>query len=302
MNRTLSIATAIMLSLQTLMAQQAPVMLDAKKVKLKEIAKLPKGIKEASGLEMTSDRLLWTHNDDRIPALYCLDTLGNLVKTVHLNHPNKGWEDLTLDRNGTMYIGAFGNNKNDRHDLKIYKLNRPDTIRSPRPQVAEATQYSYADQKFPTMPPSKNFDVDAMVSIGESLYLFTKNRSIPYTGYTKVYVIPQATGTYSVSPVDSIFLAKDNAMDNWVTSADISPDGKTLALLFHDHILFIRHFAGKKFSAGKRYQLNLNNYSHKAGLCFASNDRLYIVDELEMDILGGKLYALDLRPLMNDLK
>ena len=40
------------------------------KVKLKEVATLPKSVKEASGLEYSQGKLLWTHNDDGIPALY----------------------------------------------------------------------------------------------------------------------------------------------------------------------------------------------------------------------------------------
>lgn len=99
---------------------------DPKLITFREIASLPPQAKEASGLEITNSKSLWTHNDGGVPALFEFDTLGNLVKTLHLNHINAGWEDMTQDDAGNFYIGAFGNNKNNRKNLKIYKIANPD--------------------------------------------------------------------------------------------------------------------------------------------------------------------------------
>ena len=49
--------------------------LDSKKVQLKEIGSLPKALREASGLALTKGHL-WSHNDDGVPVLFCIDTLG----------------------------------------------------------------------------------------------------------------------------------------------------------------------------------------------------------------------------------
>ena len=83
-------------------------------------------------------------------------------------------------------------------------------------------------------------------------------------------------------------------MDFWVTGADISPDRSTLALLGHASVWLITGFKGDKFSTGEITKLELANYSHKAGISFLSNSELYIVDEREFGILGGKIYYLDL--------
>ena len=153
---------------------------------LKEIGTLPKHINEASGLEITSSGHLWTHNDGGTPMLFCIDTTGQLHRSLQLNHPNSGWEDLTLDDHGNMYVGAFGNNKNDKRELKIYKLPNPDSI-DERVFTAEIIKYHYADQReYPAAPARKNFDADAMAAFGNSLYIFTKNRTSPFTGYSKV--------------------------------------------------------------------------------------------------------------------
>lgn len=291
------ILTPVLTSAQTKDARN-PIIIDSKNIRLKEIGPLPKVIKEASGLEMTNGNHLWTHNDGGVPVLYCLDTTGHLIKTLHLNHPNAGWEDLTRDDDGNFYIGAFGNNKNDKKQLKVYKIPDPEGIQTDV-YTGESIKYHYKDQKaFPPPNSQKNFDMDAFTNLGDSLYLFTKNKTTPFTGYTKVYALPRQSGEYDIAPVDSIYLGKGPMIEFWVTDADISPDRKTLALLSHDCIWIIKDFKGHKFSSGNIYQVNLNHFSHKAGLCFAANDKVYIVDELELDILGGKLYVLDLKGII----
>jgi hypothetical protein len=278
------------------------IVLDGRKVQLKELGKLPKILREASGLEITGGKNFWSHNDDGIPALYCMDSTGHLIKALQLNHKNRGWEDLTIDDQGNLYVGGFGNNQNDKRDLRIYKLPDPETIKQ-QPYTCEIIDYTYEDQTgFPPPATKKNFDVDAMTALGSHLYLFTKNRSNPFTGYSKVYQLTQEPGKQVAKVVDSLYLGKGRMLNLWITSADISPDKKTLALLFHDHIWLIRGFTDGHFSGGRIYELPLNNYSHKAGIAFKTNDLLYIVDELEFDMLGGKMYSLDIKPILKDLK
>ncbi len=268
---------------------------------LKEIGSLPKHINEASGLEMTEGGNLWTHNDGGLPMLFCIDSTGTVRRSLQLNHANSGWEDLTCDKDGNFYVGAFGNNKNDKRELKILKLPDPDSV-TEKVITAGIIKYHYADQRsYPASAAAMNFDVDAFAAIGDSLYLFTKNRTKPFTGYTKIYRLPQTPGTYAINPVDSIYLGNGPMLDHWVTAADISPDAKTLVLLSHQCLWIIRDFNGRKFSKGKIVRVNLNHLSHKAGICFYGMDRLYIVDELELGFLGGKLYSLDLKQLYRHL-
>jgi hypothetical protein len=89
-------------------------------------------------------------------------------------------------------------------------------------------------------------------------------------------------------------------IESWVTSADLSPDGQWLILLSHDNIWLVTDFEDQRFSRGKIYQLDLNHFSHKTGVCFDSNTRVLIVDELELGFLGGKLYSLDLNAILSD--
>ena len=269
---------------------------------LREIASLPAHIREASGLENTNGQHLWTHNDGGVPALYCLDTLGNLVRTIQLNHKNSGWEDLAFDDNRNLYVGGFGNNKNDKRVLKIYKIPDPENI-SETVVTGKIIEFVYEDQKeFPPSPSERNFDADAFIALGDSLLIFTKNRTSPFDGYCKVYRLPQEPGSYQAVLADSLFLGKGSMLNNWVTAASLSLDGKILALLSHQCIWIIKDFTGNKFSRGKIFRINLEHFSHKAGICFTGKNTLFLVDELEFNMIGGKLYRIDLREILPKLQ
>jgi hypothetical protein len=83
-------------------------------------------------------------------------------------------------------------------------------------------------------------------------------------------------------------------LDTWVTGADISPDKKILALLSHDKVWLFSCFEGDRFFSGKKKTIELGNFSQKEGICFVTNTKLYITDELTKNILGGNLYELTL--------
>lgn len=272
-------------------------------IKLQKISTLPSTINEASGLEISENKILWMHNDGWFPILYGLDTLGKIVKVIQLNHRNNGWEDLSQDEKGNFYVGNFGNNANIRKDLKIYKIPNPETIKEPVIN-GEIISYRYSDQKsFPPSNAEKNFDMDAMISWGDSLFLFSKNRTKPFTGYTKIYSLSTNPGQQIAVLKDSIFLGKEKDMMNyWVTGADISPNKKVIALLSHNCIWFITNFNTSKISLGKIYRVALDHFSHKAGICFISDTKIFIVDELELGVIGGNLYSVDLTNVLPKLK
>jgi len=194
--------------------------------KISKIGNLPPIANESSGIARTGKGTFWTHNDSGgKPELYEIDSTGKLLSTkVIPNSENTDWEDLTEDENGNIYIGDFGNNGNTRHSLTVYKV-------PPAGAETEKITFQYADQK--QFPPSKdqlNFDCEAFFYHRDKLYLFSKNRS-PKNKYVKLYELPAQKGNYSITPIDSIEIKTQ------VTSADISPDGKTFALLTYGKVL-----------------------------------------------------------------
>lgn len=253
---------------------------------LKEIGTLPNVVPEASGLEIDSQKKLWTHNDGGIPALYCINTSGKLIRAIQLNANNAGWEDLTKDKQGNFYVGGFGDNYNQKKDFKIYKIPDPAGITGEMVNP-EIIQYHYADK---ITGNGKNYDVDAMTIIRDSIFLFTKKPD--KKGYIRVYKLPLAPGEYAAALTDSIRVGGTD-MEYWITGAETSPDEKSILLLSHDKIFILYNFGNFKFSSGKQKIVSLEHFSHKAGICFYEPGKVFMVDELEF-ILGGKLYSMDL--------
>jgi len=264
----------------------------AQQVSLTEVCKLDLVIKESSGVVVAGGKI-WTHNDSGDPVLYGIDKTGKISDAIYVGVKNKDWEDLAKDDAGNIYIGAFGNNANKRHDLQVLKISDPskeeDKVATP-----ELIEFSFPDQHlFPPAENEQNFDVEAMIWFNNSLYLFSKNRTIPFTGYSKVYKVPATKGKYVAELIDSVYTGPEPMLLNWVTSADISPDKTKLVLLSHDKLWLFTCFEGDKFFSGKKYTLTFGTMSQKEGVCFYSNNELYITDEYLYKI-GGKLYSLNL--------
>lgn len=270
----------------------------AQKVNLTELCKLDKALQESSGIVAAGGKI-WSHNDSHgQPVLYGFDQTGKVSDIIYVSAKNTDWEDLAKDDAGNIYIGDFGNDKNKRHDLKILKISSPAILKEniARPEVIE---FSYSDQKlFPPDTSEQNFDMEAMIWFNHHLYLFSKNRTNPFTGFTKVYKLPDRAGSYTAELVDSAYMGPAPMLSNWVTSADISPDKEKLALLGHDKLWLFTCFEGDKFFSGKKYTFTFSSSAtQKEAVCFFSDNKLYITDELVMRLMGGKLYSLDLSGL-----
>jgi hypothetical protein len=259
------------------------------------LAHLPDVLRESSDIMVTKNGTLWTIVDSKLPFLYNISETGEVKRVVNLNHKNLDWEDVAQDDDGNVYVGNFGNNGNKRKDLRIIKLPCPDSLKSDTIYNGGMIHFTYPDQKaYPPARAQMNFDMEAMITFNNSIYLFSKNRTSPFTGYTKVYKLPTKPGKYVAELIDSVNLGPGKMLDTWVTSADISPDKKIVALLTHDKVWLFYCFKGDKFFSGKMKTIPLNNFSQKEGICFINNTEFYITDELYKDILGGNLYKLTL--------
>ncbi len=184
--------------------------------------KLPEALTEVSGLYRAAPDSLWWHNDGgHEAALYLTDSRGELLWKKALPQVlNRDWEDITADNEGNLYIGDFGNNFNNRQDLRIY-------IYHPRSGSLDSILFDYPDQQaFPPESPQQNFDMEGFFWWQDSLHLFSKNRLNKGNYYTKHYTLAAAPGTYTAQLRDSLYLK-----NRVVTAAAISADGKTMALL-----------------------------------------------------------------------
>lgn len=206
--------------------------------KISKIGKLPAVVNESSGLARSKNAgSFLTHNDSGgKPELYEFDINGKLLSTETVpDAKNRDWEDLAQDENGTIYIGDFGNNSNQRNDLAIYKY-KPGS-------PTEKISFSYQNQSIkPSSSKSPAFNCEAFFYHKNQLYLFSKEYD--KNGSVKLYSLPVQSGNYSLSPMDSIRISSP------VTAADISPDGKTFVLLTYGKILLFE-VSGDKIDFSK---------------------------------------------------
>jgi len=241
-----------------------------------KIGQLPPQLRETSGLALGREaRTFWTHNDGDNPAeLYEVTDEGKVKMVLKLpQFKNIDWEDLAQDTKGNLYIADLGNNANLRKDLVIHKINPKELSKY------EAIRVAYVDQKaFPPPPAERNFDCEATVWYQNKLYLFSKNRSMS-NRLVKMYTVPDSAGTYTASPIDSVY---SKAM---VTSADVSPDGKTLALLTYGKILFFDVSKGMNFQK-PLYCLKFAQGQTEA-IVFINNDDFIVTNEEKGEMFLG---------------
>jgi hypothetical protein len=261
---------------------------------LVELASLPSILKGSSGLELSKNGNLWTINDHGKPVLYQIDKdSSEVIKTVYLNNKIKDWEDLTTDQEGNFFVGDFGNNKNSRKDLKIYKIPNPDSINS-KIITAQIIRFSLSDQtSYPPLDGEFDFDLEAMIHFDSSIYLFSKSRGQPFKGKIKMYKLSDKPGEHIAILKDVFYTGGSSYYDNWITGATLIKEKNTLILLSHDKLFFFTCFEKDNFFKGVYKSFNLNHFSQKEAIAYDSlTKNIYITDERTQGFIGGKLYQL----------
>lgn len=244
--------------------------------KVEKLPEMHDELNEASGLELTSGQNLWTHGDGGTGTeLFKMTKDGKLIRKIKLdNLHNNDWEDLARDRKGHLYIGDFGNNKSDRKDLKIYKLSETDPMAK-----AQVIQFTFSDQKqFPTPEGQPGFDTEAFFWKDGQLYLFNKNTDCKQ--YVRVYRLPDQPGNYQAMLIDSIRL------NSQISSADLSPDGKTLALLGLEELYLLQMTRKNSFSNGNVKCIKMQGYGKTEGITFMNTSDMILCNE------NGVLYKV----------
>ncbi len=260
----------------------------------KIIADLPKDLTEVSGTETIVDSdFIWMLNDSgNKPRLFGVSKKGNIKKELKIKAKNNDWEDLTSDKLGNLYIGDFGNNLNKRKNLAILKVKHSDLEKNKDIEIERISFYYPNQDKFPPKKDKMYFDCEAFFHFNDSLYLFTKSRVKDNHGKTNVYKIPATKGNHEAKFVSSFNTCND--LTCWTTSADISDDGKQVALLTQKAVWIFSNFNADDFFNGKVETYNFSSETQKEGVCFKNNNTLYITDEMAHGG-DGNLYELTLK-------
>ncbi|MFP3426334.1 hypothetical protein [Pseudoalteromonas sp. SIMBA_162] len=260
----------------------------------KEISFDPK-LKEISGIEFDKRDRLWAINDGGDdPKLYRLNKDGSIAQEILVsNAKNIDWEDMTQNKFGHFFLGDFGNNKNDRRWLTIYKIENPIDIKTDTTN-AEIIKFTYPEMDGNQIKPSnRNFDLEAFVALGRHLYLFTKNRTEPFDGITNLYKVGDHAANFKAQLIGSFKTCTTMEKLCWITSAALSPDLKKLVLLDSTSIWLFENFKGDQFFSGDVSKIDLGIVTQKEAITFYDDNTIVFTDE-EFKGIGGNAYFIKL--------
>lgn len=265
---------------------------------------LPDGHEDTSGIIYWNGRF-WLINDSGPRNMYGLE-LDNVqdIKRVRLGRvPKRDWEEITQDETH-IYIGDFGNNYGSSTSLRILRFTK-ESILAGDPQM-EVINFTYSDQHNLASPGSNqtDFDCEAFLVRGDSIFLFTKQWA---SEQTSMYLLPNEPGdhvtqlqqTYDVQGLITGLVYREDL--DLLVFTGYSPDMAPFLYLFYD-------FEGVDFFSGNRRKVGLDLPENFLGRghqieAITSRDGLtyYITNErfsVSMLTFPQQIHRLDLSGLL----
>lgn len=276
-------------------------------VTTRAIATFDKRLRGTSGLVYWNG-YFWSHNDAARPALYQIDTFGHILQRIGMPEVGRGnCEDLAQD-DQYFYLGDFGNNMHgSRQNLRIYRIAKADLLKDTNKVSVDSINFTYRNQRDYSDKPADqtNFDCEAMICVGDSLYLFSKQWITPGT---RVYAMSKKPGSYTLQPQNFC------QFDGLITGATTIP-GKKLVVLcgyttnlltyLNPFVVVLQDYPGNRFFEGqvKRLELGLPYHQVEAitlrddGRCFITNE---YIREYRFFRVPPKMYEINLKPYLKD--
>jgi hypothetical protein len=234
-------------------------------------------INEASGIVASRNQpdLFWTHNDGNDGVLYAIRRDGSLVSAIRVDEKFKDWEDIAADDEGHLYLADTGNNSKDRKRVMIYRIAEPDVKSTENAAVQEAWKLG-----FPVEP----FDCESLFIWQGHGYVISKHAEGKRNA---IYRFP-------LTPTEkTVVLQKvvELPVDEPVTAADISRDGRRLAVLTRRR-LSVFCIEGKIESAatGKCEHFSIPPVPAE-GCCFADDGIVVVAETGEIYLARQKANA-----------
>jgi hypothetical protein len=133
-----------------------------------------------------------------------------------------------------------------------------------------------------------------MIALGDSLYIFTKNRTRPNDGYIFCYALPQSPGDAIAARKCGTYRLGQRSFLNSITGATISPDNKTLLLLSMTRLHRFSNFEGSNFFAAQKIRHYRLPFSQKEAIDFI-DDKNFLLSDEKSRLGKAKLYHSRLR-------
>lgn len=166
----------------------------------------------------------WTLNDSgNPPALFAITREGELIRAYTVAAKNVDWEDLAIDDAGHLFIADTGNNNRDRKEVQVYRVDEPDPRAPLQGQLAPLRVTKSWRLQYPD---NKPFDCESLFVMKDSGYVIPKRRD---GSIAQILRFGLASGSNRATPLEHV--CDLPGVRAPVTAADISADGKRLAVL-----------------------------------------------------------------------
>ena len=132
--------------------------------------------------------------------------------------------------------------------------------------------------------------MEAFVFYKGRLYLFTKNRTKPFDGFTNLYRMEDYASNQKAKKVSRFKTCQAGKYQCWITSAALTPDRKKLALLGSNKIWLFKNWKEDDFFSGELKEIDLGLITQKEAITFLNDSLLVIADENYKGI-GGNIYT-----------
>ena len=248
---------------------------------------LSKKLDETSGLEIINKQLVTINDSGNDPVLFYINESGNILDERKLNCcKNNDWESLAADSD-YVYIADFGNNYDTRKNLSIIKI----PIDKSSNENPEIINFLYPEQKkFKRIYRRSEYDAEALISFGDILLIFTKNKR---KKITEIYSLPKNGGNFKAQKIGSL------NTESIVTGADYDKKTNTLVLTstinFDEYyILVINDFSlNKKDHKINMYEIPIGKTQVEA-IKIIDENTFWITSEDESSSSSARLMKIKL--------
>jgi hypothetical protein len=233
------------------------------------LATLPEMLGEASGIARDPRRadLFWVHNDSgNEPLLVAVDTAGRARATVRVTGgSDRDLEDIALGRCGTawcLYLGDIGDNRAVYPGIRVHQLPLPDlppessAAGDPSALPVEGASVQPGPARGPydgvvsplasweLVYPGGPRDAEGLIvdDARRELLVVTKGRTGPIELYAAPFAELEATRGEAVvlRRAGRLAIPVGQNTSQYVTAADLSPDGTRLAIRSYANLFLVR--------------------------------------------------------------
>ena len=272
-----------------------------------------KPINEMSGLvkSRTYPDVYWVNNDSGdIPRIFAVNKNGNVIMPAYMKNDfyadikeegkkpfagieillaaNQDWEDIAVD-DDLIYIADLGNNANARRDMGVYMLYEPNPRATVASRVLQYIPIRYPEQiEYPAR--QWHFDSESMFVADGNLYFLSKHRQpgelAKWEGGVNLYRLD----SYDTLKANVLTKVDSFADLSVATGADVSPNGKHLAVVTYSALWVFEKTGDDQWLSGKASELPLDyNVTKQAEAVCWDDDETILISNEQREIFEIKL-------------